>query len=643
MRFRPIASYPVNQANTYFLEITDNNNNCAALDSIFITDNSAAPQIMVSDTSATLGCDPASISFTASSNINSAEYSWQNNMGTILSDTDSLTVNMPGDYQLIVTDSLNGCADSIMLEVLENIDAPEISISGDTVLSCADESLFISGSSPVNTVTFEWVDQQGVLLSDSSILEVDSVGLYELLATDTTNGCTSSLTQAISASIQAPQISIANGLSDTVNCIPGSVLLEGVSSSNVEVQWQNSQGDSLANTNTLVVDSAGTFTFYAIDTISGCDTSVQITVIEDTEAPMFSIEIPDTLDCDTDAITLIANSPIGTSCMWDSNISNCEYPVTTAGTYFITVTDLSNGCTRTDSVEVLADYATPDINVSENMGVLGCTDNDFLFVGSSISDNVQMEWQNSDGDVISQSNDLLTDIIGTYLFIVLDTLNGCSDSIEVQLTENLDAPPVEITGDTMLTCSDTVLLLSVNNPIDSISYEWLNEQGMLLSDSTILDVSTAGIYQLTAIDTTNDCQSSLTQEVITSTPAPLISIANGVSDTINCIPGSVLLEGVSGSNVEVQWQNNLGDSLSNINTLVVDSAGVFTFYAIDTISGCDTSLQVTIVEDTEAPSFSIEMTGFLNCENDTTTLIANSPLALAACGKATMITTAQLL
>jgi hypothetical protein len=230
--------------------------------------------------------------------------------------------------------------------------------------------------------------------------------------------------------------------------------------------------------------------------------------------------------------------------------------------------------------------------------------------------SVQIEWQNSNGEVINQSNDLLIDTIGTYVFIVLDTLNGCSDSIEVQLTENLDTPPLEITGDTVLTCSDTILMLSVNNPIDSISYEWRDEQGILLSDSTILDVSTAGIYQLIATNTFNGCSSPDTIEISQSIEIPEVALAYTTPEVITCENEVVNLEATSNNMLTYVWQNVNGEIIAQSGNATFTEEGDYELTATNLFNGCSFDTTLNITENLALPVVNILIEQVFDCTTE---------------------------
>lgn len=95
------------------------------------------------------------------------------------------------------------CSASINVSILPDSARPQL--SGDTLasLTCTGDPLTLQvDSDPVSNVLFQWTlaDSVGSISGDPNLLRlrVDSVGVYRLLATDQTNGCSSTFTVRVS-------------------------------------------------------------------------------------------------------------------------------------------------------------------------------------------------------------------------------------------------------------------------------------------------------------------------------------------------------------------------------------------------------------------------------------------------------------
>jgi gliding motility-associated-like protein len=108
---------------TYTLTAKDLNNGCTSTATLYIGDNRIYPVINtpVAAGPFTLDCGDDKLKiYTTISNLSpSMTYTWLSAPGTSLTGQDSgtLTVNNPGEYKVLVTNSANGCASSALVKV----------------------------------------------------------------------------------------------------------------------------------------------------------------------------------------------------------------------------------------------------------------------------------------------------------------------------------------------------------------------------------------------------------------------------------------------------------------------------------------------------------------------------------------------
>ena len=119
----------VNLPGNYIISITDSNNGCVSFDTVVIDANLATPTAIISQPEQ-LDCtiDEVSLDGTGSSAGNNFTYSWLDEQGNILSSGISTDVQSIGNYSLAVQDINNGCVDTAIVVVSQNMDVPNSAI-----------------------------------------------------------------------------------------------------------------------------------------------------------------------------------------------------------------------------------------------------------------------------------------------------------------------------------------------------------------------------------------------------------------------------------------------------------------------------------------------------------------------------------
>ncbi len=183
----------VNAAGTYQLIVTNVGSTCTDTSSFTVNASVDFPVVDI-NTVGELTCLDSVVVLDASNSSEGMPFSAQWNGIGISGNTDLIqTVNAPGTYQLVITNTNNGCTQSESVTVVENVETPVIAINGNRFLDCetATASLDIQILSPINQFSLEWTNPDGSTMSTSDLeREVDETGTYSLLITDLTNGCT---------------------------------------------------------------------------------------------------------------------------------------------------------------------------------------------------------------------------------------------------------------------------------------------------------------------------------------------------------------------------------------------------------------------------------------------------------------------
>ncbi|MBC5993008.1 PKD domain-containing protein [Pontibacter cellulosilyticus] len=324
-----------------------------------------------------LTCTTTSVVLNGSSATMGATYAWvASNGGNIVSGGATLTptVNAAGTYTLTVTTARGGCTASDVVVVAENKVAPDVNISTPSVphLTCTTPTAMLGGYSSVQGATYKWTGPDGFTATTQGI-EVSVAGIYTLTVTDPANGCTASKQVSVT---EDKEIILSAGLDKELSCKNTSIMLDGSTSVPEHwrsVSWTASNGGNIvsgAHTLTPTVNAAGTYTLKVVNSRSGCEaTDVVVVTMDDTKPTAQATG--GMLSCATGALQLKGSSTTpGVTYSWTgpNGFTSIEQnpTVTVAGTYILTVTKKSNGCSAT-ATAIVTPQPTPEPELTCHM------------------------------------------------------------------------------------------------------------------------------------------------------------------------------------------------------------------------------------------------------------------------------------
>ena len=208
------AIYEASVEGNYYLEVLNNSTGCLAYDTVFVNDIVSYPIAAIAIPEM-LTCDTLSVDLdgSASSDFSSIVYDWTGPTGGIQSgnNTNTINVNLPGEYELTVMDMTNGCETSATVFVLQNIVAPSADAGQDIELDCNDISAMLGSenTSSGNSFVYTWTSSNpDGTISDPTALNpvITGLGTYTLMVENIENGCTSVDEIVISQSPDIPQV-----------------------------------------------------------------------------------------------------------------------------------------------------------------------------------------------------------------------------------------------------------------------------------------------------------------------------------------------------------------------------------------------------------------------------------------------------
>ncbi len=361
---------------------------------------------------ATTFCQGGSVTLDAGS-YPGATYMWSNN-----ATTQTINATTSGTYSVTVTKS-NGCvatSNSIVVTVNPSPTTPVITASGATT--------FCNGGN----VTLTSSQSTGIMWSNNATtpsINVSSSGSYDVTYTDG-NGCTATsfpTTVTVNANPSAPTIT-ANG--PTTFCTGDSVTLSSnQSTGNV---WSTN-----ATTQSITVMTSGSYDVTYTDA-NGCSATSNTTTVSVSNAPAPTITIQgNTALCPGETVTLTSSA--GNSYLWSDGSTTQSITVSTAGTYFVTVTnsDPCNGTGASSSVTVTS-LPAPTSSFTYNVPVV----NQYQFTNTSSGGTIYA-WDFGDASQSSAQNPAHVYFTsGTYTVTLTVTgANGCSTTSTQVINANV--------------------------------------------------------------------------------------------------------------------------------------------------------------------------------------------------------------
>lgn len=451
----------VNEPGVYTLAITNQSNNCVANSSVTVLKNIEVPQIVV-DTGKVISCALPIINLgcTVTSPGNFA-YQWVAYDGGFIVGgvfTPTPLISSAGTYVVYVLNLNNNCVASDTVVVPDDQASPDVAIAHDT-LTCTNEEVTLQIITSLNDLTYEWSTINGHFsdLTNPEQVVVDEPGIYEVIATNNANGCT---TIVITEVIEVKQAPVAEaGASTELSCAVTFAALNGSGSSEgsqYSYVWTTTDGQILSGINSLTptIVKSGTYQLTVMNEENGCSSTDQVVVSSDTLLPSIVIPAPAMLTCLQTQVEISGTASSGTgsnsfSYSWTtsngsivSGVNGAVVIVESTGDYTLSVINEENGCSNAAGVAVTANIVLPNADAGPPL-TLTCNVQEVQLTGTAPSGpEYTYSWSTPDGQIISGENTLspLVGQTGDYFLTVINQSTGCKKTDEVEVFQETNVP-----------------------------------------------------------------------------------------------------------------------------------------------------------------------------------------------------------
>ena len=489
---------------------------------------------------------------------------------------------------------------------------PAANAGPDQTIDCDHATVTLEGSgfSPVGAVFFEWSGPGiTVLNANEQNPEVASPGIYTLTVSQ--GNCEATSTVSVFQSATPP---VANAGPDMMlTCTQATVTLDGSASSagaSIEYLWTG-PGITPANESSLspTVSESGIYELIVSNAANGCTATDMVEVQLDGDLPMADAGPDQMIKCNNYVELDGSNSSSGPGIIYQWFAPDGTLLGTTAmqhaatdGTYTLTVTDTSNGCSISSTAEVTMDTIHPIADAGPDR-ILGCGNNASVILGGNSSIGTDYAYAWAMGGFAAGSQPTLTATQpGVYYFAVSSFINGCVSHDTVVVFANTTLPIADAGPDQVLNCSASTVMLngSGSSAGADIAYQW-NGPGFNAAIQNP-SVSVAGTYVLTVTNTSSACVA--TDTVVVTADADLPVSDAGPDMVLNCLLDQVTTDAGNssqGPDFQYEWTDAGGVIIGNMLDISIGNPGVYTLTVTNLLTNCASSDGLMIGLDTLSP------------------------------------------
>lgn len=573
---------------------------------------------------------------TTSANPDDAEFIWTRNGSSNVVGTDfTLDIFSPGTYQLIGTDSISRCADTVSIIVVGDTIKPVAVTDFEAItLNCYQPTTTL-GSSQTSvgpTIEYAWIRTQDPLDTLSllpALFTSGPSGTYRLAVFNRENGCRSFDSTAVLVALDTPSVRLDLPLD--FDCFIDSVLVDG-SLTNLEFpneqSWSGPCLPDNLDTNRIAAFCPGIYVYTVLNTASGCSIadSVEVLLADNSVVAV----LPDSafIDCDSGQTRL--DRRLGTDApvvRWfrdgtEITLTGMQPFVTVPGVYTLVLGNFNESCLDTARTIVTAPcpvfpiIVPPDSITCNNPAVT-------LDARPSVPAAGQNEisgWLLPAGAITVPGPDdrqLIVLTAGTFAYFIENTVSGDRDTFFVEVIRNTTPPVAEAGFRDTITCYDPTVILdgTASTQGDVFDYLWTNTSADSLGNADTLVTSVAGSYLLEVTHRFTGCNDIDNVFVLRNTGTPDLSFSSGSIPCDTTDFGLVVIPDEPGD-YTYSWSGPAVLSQSDQDTVRLGGVGDYTAVVTNVDNGCPISATQAVIQ-LPCPPFPALRDSTLTCISDT--------------------------
>lgn len=281
----PLTVYAPGEYKVYI----QGDNYCKNSATINITEDTEHPELKLTASSDKITCDITEVELTVESNIKEVDYDWiswnrEDGQGDGISNTSVAKVEKGGDYEVIVTVSATGCANSKRITIEEYTDLPVVEItSSEEKVTCKPNTLTASGAK-----TYTWSTEEA-----KDAIEVTTGGTYTVYGKNE-YGCVGEAEITLEEDKLTPSI-ILTADTTWVTCRRDKAVLTAEVTNAEDARtysYEWSQGNNKTNVTKSTFDAKveATYKVTITDETNACKAENTINIKENKQNPLIDIK-----------------------------------------------------------------------------------------------------------------------------------------------------------------------------------------------------------------------------------------------------------------------------------------------------------------------------------------------------------------
>ncbi|MDP5081431.1 MAG: T9SS type B sorting domain-containing protein [Winogradskyella sp.] len=340
----------------------------------------------------------------------------------------------------------------------------------DTITAIPDFAVFSSHfyQWQVSTDGTNWTDVVGATNASLPVTGITATTFYRSkvaeFATNLSNSDCITFSDVYQILVnQNPAVPTSNG-DVNFNCSTNQATLSVIPVSGVTINWYDlATGGILlqSNSETFTVTAPGTYYAEAVDTITGCVSSVRVAITASSstfpDAPLSNGDVD--FNCTTNQAILSVTGVSGIVVNWYDlpvggiliQASSLTYNATAPGIYYAEAVNSTTGCVSLTRTPITASISLPSTPISDGDVILDCTTNQAT-LSVNVPSGINVDWYddlNAGSLLASNSTTLVVNTAGIYYAEARDPITGCVSGTRVAVNVSVssqDDPSFDITA-----------------------------------------------------------------------------------------------------------------------------------------------------------------------------------------------------
>ena len=425
-------------------------------------------------------------------------------------------------------------------------------------------SASVSATGAVGTLTYIWSSGE-----TTSSISSKGAGTYIVTVTDGGVAGCSRTCQAVITSTATLPTAVCTPVANTNCATPNGSASVSTNAPSATYVWSNN-----ATTSSITGLNAGTYIVTVTNTTTGCTNTCQAVVGSTTTLPTATCSKTDNTNCATPngSATVTTNA---NQISWSTGATTASITGLSAGTYTVTVTNTTTGCTNTCSVAVVNNLIIPTV-VCTPFQPTCAAPNDGSIQANPSGGSSPYTYLWSNGQSGSTATGLSS---GTYTVTVNDS-NGCSSNCSSDLNAPMGCCSITIQATQPPGCDDNGTLAKDTD--DRLKFS-LNATNTGLNTNYLITVNqgsvspSVGVYGQTILYTMQPGSAGQGNVIVTITDSQSPSCKSQIiiSDPGTCSPGSVCVIGNPGlNNVKCNDNGTPSTAIDDYTTFTLNPTGV---------------------------------------------------------------------